>query len=566
MILKMKQIKLMLLMAIIFAISFTSCKKDDPPSPIPESPEMTSIAIYGENKNFDITLGFSEGVYKKTDATGDLDENSFNISISGGSDISSLIVTHSAGQKYTAIKIELVDYSNGEEKITITPKDGNSIYNATAVAMEVLQTQTIGLDGIAHATINIKDDGNGTGTNTWTANNIYLLDGMVFVNDGDILTIEAGTVIKGKPGQGENASALIVARGGKIMAKGTAAEPIIFTAEADDLNGSVQDLADGLWGGLIILGKATLNTVPGEQQIEGIPQTEPRGVYGGTDNSDNSGEIHYVSIRHGGSDIGEGNEINGLTLGGVGNGTIIEFVEVFANKDDGVEFFGGMPRLNNIIVAFCGDDSYDYDQGFRGYGQFWVAVQGYERGDRLGEHDGGTDPETGDPYAIPTVYNATYVGRGDGASKRTITFRDNAGGNYANSIFYNQEKPIDIELLVDESSYTRFNNGQLTIKNNMFYQIDEPYLKVSIGDGVTDEEKNAADAALFGYFSTASNNVADPGFNLNGNTFNIIPSNDVSGNMASTPDTWFKTVGYKGAIDPANDWTAGWSLYSKYMN
>lgn len=566
MILKMKQIKLMVLMAAIVAIGLTSCKKDDPPSPTPESPEMTSIAVVGENKNFDITVGFSEGVYKNTDATGDLDENSFNISINGGSDISSLIVTHSAGQKSVDIKIELLDYSNGSEKVTITPKNGSSIHNKEGADMEATQTQTVGLDGTVHETITITDDGSGTGTTTWTSNNIYLLDGMVFVNNGDVLTIEAGTVVKGKSGQGENASALIVARGGKIIAMGTAAEPIIFTAEADDLNGSVQDLTDGLWGGIIILGKATLNTVPGEQQIEGIPQTEPRGIYGGTEDNDNSGEIHYVSIRHGGSDIGEGNEINGLTLGGVGSATIIEFVEVFANKDDGIEFFGGMPRLNNILVAFCGDDSYDYDQGFRGYGQFWIAVQGYERGDRLGEHDGGTDPETGEPYAIPTVYNATYVGRGEGASKRTITFRDNAGGNYANSIFYNQAKAIDIELLVDKCSYTRFDNGQLTIKNNMFFHISEPYVSVSAGDGVSDEEKDAANTELSEYFSTAANDVADPGFIINGNTFNIIPTNDVSGNMATTPDTWFKTVNYKGAIDPANDWTAGWSLYSKYMN
>mgnify|MGYP006935315517 CR=1 FL=1 len=565
MILKMKQFKLLTLLTVFAVLGLSSCDKNDP-IPAPVAPTITSIEGSGENKNFDIVIGFSEAVYKNTDTTGDLDENSFNVSISGGSNISSFIVTHSAGQKSADIKIELDEYSNGSEQVTVTPKNGTSIYNATAVAMASNQTQTVGLDGTVHETITITDDGTGTGTTTWSANNVYLLDGLVFVNDGDILTIEAGTVIKGKAGQGENASALIVARGAKIMAMGTSIAPIILTAEADDLNGSVQDLTDGLWGGLIVLGKGTLNTVPGEQQIEGIPQTEPRGVYGGTDDADDSGEIHYVSIRHGGSDIGEGNEINGLTLGGVGSTTIIEYVEVFANKDDGVEFFGGMPRLNNIVVAFCGDDSYDYDQGFRGYGQFWVAVQGYERGDRLGEHDGGTDPETGEPYAIPTVYNATYVGRGDGASKRTITFRDNAGGNYANSIFYSQEKGIDIELLVDDNSYTRFENGQLTIKNNIFFTIGEPYINVSTGDGVSDADKDAANADLLSYFDTAANEVSDPGFNINGNTFNIIPSNNVGGNLATAPDAWFTTVNYKGAIDPANNWLAGWSLYSKYMN
>jgi len=562
----MKHIKLLVIFTAAIIAGFTSCKKNDDPAPKPEAPEMSSISVTGESKNFDLTLGFSEAVYKNNDKSGDLDNNCFTVNISGGVDISSVMVTHSAGQKSAHFSITLSDFSTGNEKITITPKDGNSIYDATALAMEISQTKTIGLDGTTHEIITLKDEGNGTGTTIWTANNIYILDGLVFVNEGDILTIEAGTVIKGKPGQGENASALIVARGAKIMAMGTSQKPIIFTAETDDLNGSVQDLADGLWGGVIVLGKASLNTVPGEQQIEGIPQTEPRGIYGGNIDNDNSGEIHYISVRHGGTDIGEGNEINGLTLGGVGSATVIEYVEVFANKDDGIEFFGGMPRLNNIIVAFCGDDSYDYDQGFRGYGQFWIGVQGYERGDRLGEHDGGTDPETGEPYAIPTIFNATYVGRGQGAAKKTITFRDNAGGNYANSIFYNQEKPIDIELLVDECSYNRFSNGQLSITNNIFFQIAEPSIKVSAGDGVEDAVKDAANTTLADYFATANNTVSDPGFVLNGNTFNIIPSKDVSGNMASVPDQWFKSIQYKGAIDPANNWTLGWSLYSKYMN
>ncbi len=139
--------------------------------------------------------------------------------------------------------------------------------------MSASELKSIALDGTSHETIVITDSGEGTGTTSWTSNNVYILDGFVFVNDGQTLTIEAGTVIKGKGGQGENASALIVARGGMLMAEGTKEEPIIFTAEADDLDGSVANLDDGLWGSVIMLGKASLNTVPGEQQIEGIPQT-----------------------------------------------------------------------------------------------------------------------------------------------------------------------------------------------------------------------------------------------------------------------------------------------------
>ena len=129
---------------------------------------------------------------------------------------------------------------------------------------------------------------------TWTKDNVYILDGFVFVNDGQTLTIEAGTVVKGKPGQEELASALIVAKGGKIYANGTAAEPIIFTAEADDLEGSVADGAQGLWGGVIVLGKGTTNNSTAEKAIEGIPTSEPRGLYGAdpTVADDNSGRSH----------------------------------------------------------------------------------------------------------------------------------------------------------------------------------------------------------------------------------------------------------------------------------
>ncbi|MEZ4799223.1 MAG: hypothetical protein R2809_05460 [Flavobacteriales bacterium] len=148
------------------------------------------------------------------------------------------------------------------------------------------------------------------------------------------------------------------------------------------------------------MGSATLNSTPGETQIEGIPETEPRGIYGGSNDTDDSGILRYVSIRHGGTDIGAGNEINGLTLGGVGSGTVIEHIEVFANADDGMEFFGGTARVKWATVAFCGDDSFDYDEGWRGYGQFWFTVQDpadLSGGDRGGEHDGGTDPEDGMP-------------------------------------------------------------------------------------------------------------------------------------------------------------------------
>ena len=253
------------------------------------------------------------------------------------------------------------------------------------------------------------------------------------MGDGQTLTIEAGTVIKGKPGQEENASALIIAKGGKIMANGTAADPIIFTAQADDLAGSVADKATGLWGGVIVLGKGSTNNSTATKAIEGIPTSEPRGLYGAdpTIADDNSGMMKYVSIRHGGTNIGEGNEINGLTLGAVGSATTFSYIEIVANADDGVEWFGGAPKCDHILVAWVGDDSYDYDEGYTGMNQFMAAIQSADEGDRLGEHDGGpSSNELGTPFAQPVFSNVTYVGRGAAAGKRVITFRDNAGGEY----------------------------------------------------------------------------------------------------------------------------------------
>ena len=319
-------------------------------------------------------------------------------------------------------------------------------------------------------TITIIDHGEGTGTKTLTSDKVWILSKFVFVNNGQTLTIEAGTIIKGKPGQGENASALIIARGAKIMAEGTAANPIIFTAEADDLNGSVAKSDKGLWGGVILLGSAKINTVPNKMNIEGIPTTEPRGEYGGDDDNDNSGIMKYVSIRHGGSNIGADNEINGLTFGAIGRGTTIEHIEVFANNDDGYEWFGGTVQTKYLISAYCKDDAFDWDQGYRGQGQFWLAVQDPIDGDRLEELDGADDPEDGTPLGGAIVYNATFVGRGAAAGKKIMTFRVNGGGEFYNSIFVNQTKGIDIELkesLTATSSYKRFKDGQLKIENNI---------------------------------------------------------------------------------------------------
>jgi hypothetical protein len=416
----------------------------------------------------------------------------------------------------------------------------------------------------------ITDNGNGTGTTTWTKDKVYILDGLVFVNDGQTLTIEAGTVIKGKPGQGANASALIVSRGGRIIAEGTATEPIIFTAEQDDVD-NANDIpagTTGLWGGLIVLGKATLNSSPGTSAIEGIPTTEVRGLYGGTNDADDSGILKYISVRYGGTLIGGNNEINGITFGGVGSGTVVEHLEVFSNADDGFEFFGGTVNAKYLVASFCGDDSFDYDEGFRGKGQFWFSIVD-ATADRGGEHDGGTTPETGAPYAIPTIYNATYIGGGIPAAKRALTFRDNAGGKYYNSIFTEYGKGADFELLSSgECTYNRFQAGDLLLSNNIFWNIgaNNPNNMFTLtGDGsLNPTDSSNALAALTSSFSSQGNAVADPQIGnitreATGN-LNPIPASP-SATSGATPasDPWFTPATFKGAFGPNDNWLTGWT-------
>lgn len=230
-----------------------------------------------------------------------------------------------------------------------------------------------------------------TENTTWYSDTIYQLGGRITVEEGATLTIQPGTVIKGEAGTGANATALLIARGGKIMAEGTPQLPIVFTSIADEItpeqiesgdfkSPNLDPTVNGLWGGVIVLGNAKISPKPdnvGEVlsvQIEGIPTSDANGLYGGNDDADDSGVLKYISIRHGGANIGSGNEINGLTLGGVGSGTVIEHIEVVANQDDGIEWFGGKVNTSNVVVWNCGDDGIDTDQSWSGTLDNFVVI------------------------------------------------------------------------------------------------------------------------------------------------------------------------------------------------
>ena len=373
---------------------------------------------------------------------------------------------------------------------------------------------------------------------TWSG--VVILETTIAVKDDATLTILPGTIVRGQPrtdlpanAPSGNPGALVVTQKGQINAVGSSTSPIIFTTAAvdndndgvaDDLNGDgfldaypgfendgvtvkanpvfFDDTpataplapldADGeanvqLWGGVVICGEAPTNLgaggpAYGQGEVEGLVTPAfpiADATYGGLKTSDNSGTLQFVSIRHGGDEIGTGNEINGLTLAGVGNGTVISDVEIYMNFDDGFEWFGGTVDTTNLVVVFAGDDQFDLDQGFTGKGQFWFAVTpffndgngvawgGGGSGDAAGEWDGEDSGESSNslntridslpgstgadatpfPLSYPTVYNMTVLGGSantggndfapTNSANRGIRMRNGFAGELFNSIIVN---------------------------------------------------------------------------------------------------------------------------------
>lgn len=412
-------------------------------------------------------------------------------------------------------------------------------------------------------------------TVTWTADNTYVLDGIVFVDSAATLIIEPGTVIKGKQGQGNNASGLVVTRHAQIYAEGSPGNPIIFTSELDPLDGSLTAADRGLWGGVVILGQASTNnqTEGSLKEVEGVNELtgegDTRAAYGGDNDTHSSGVFRYVSIRHTGINVGDqsGNEIQGLTLGGVGSGTVIEYVESFASADDGFEWFGGTVNTKYLVSAFNEDDAFDWDEGFRGKGQFWFAIQADDKGGRTAEMDGATGNEFFEPFATPKLSNVTYIGpnagtaEGDGAEM--LIFRDNTGGNYYNSIFteYNSAtggfgilvEDIDNSGDKPQDSRQRLESGDLNLMNNLWWGFgDNTISAVASQDFVQSylaaNDNSIADPQLRGISRTAAG-MLDP---------RPAMGSPAWGNVIDTGDDFFETVPYRGAFGTDN-WLSSWT-------
>ena len=282
-----------------------------------------------------------------------------------------------------------------------------------------------------------------TTNTTWTSDNIYLLKNFVFVESGATLTIEPGTIIKGDKA---TKGTLTVKRGGKIEARGTATSPIVFTS-----NQPAGSRARGDWGGVILLGKATQNipasaTAPLPSIEGGLPLAD--GVFGGTDDADNSGTMQYVRIEFPGIAYSLDNEINGLTLGGVGSGTTLDHIQVSYSGDDSYEWFGGAVNAK-YLVAFRGiDDEWDTDNGYHGKVQFGVALRDPNVADQSGSNGFESDndatgttnaPQTSAVFSNMSNFIAPPTGTNSLNSnyKRAMHIRRNSALSVFNSVVAN---------------------------------------------------------------------------------------------------------------------------------
>ena len=413
------KVTLTYLLAIMVGVMlFVSCDSNDsdPVMPTVSAPESSLSIEMGQSVDITFNVDTEEGY------------QSANVAATNGN--ATIASEPSQGSNGGDVVVNYTGNTEGAGTVTLTVTDqADQTADATAAVAVGAEVTTITVSE------NITSD------QTWETGKTYVLADRIAVEAGATLTIEGGAVVKGEAGSGANSTALLVARDGTLNANGTADAPIIFTSVADEItpeqvaNGdftspNLDPNQQGLWGGVIILGNAPISASEVPASIEGIPSTDENGLYGGDDADDSSGSITYISIRHGGTNIGEGNEINGLSMGGVGTGTTIENVEIVANQDDGLEWFGGTVSVSNVLVWNNGDDALDTDQAWDGTVDNVVIVSPGESVMELDGPEGTARSEDG--HVITNV--SAYV-KGSGAIE-LIDVDDNTDVNVSNVLFF----------------------------------------------------------------------------------------------------------------------------------
>lgn len=394
-----------------------------------------------------------------------------------------------------------------------------------------------------------------TQSRTLSADKDYLLKGLVEVKSGAVLTIPKGTTIKG-----DNASKaiLLVEAGGKLIAEGTADEPIVFTSQA-----AQGEKKAGDWGGLVILGRAPVNFPGNKGSVEGILKNGSATEFGGNDPDDSSGVLSYVRVEYAGVVLSTDNEVNGITFAGVGRGTRVDHVQVRHALDDCFEFFGGTVNAKYLACQYNQDDGFDFDNGFAGKLQFLVLQQDPNHpGDDNGfESDNDAQGSMNEPFTNPSVYNATIIGKNkvvEGAQYGML-LRRNARGTYRNVLAVGFQAGIDIRDALTAGNATR---GDLSVMNSVFFG--------STGAGVLDNmafPENGASAPNKdndGAFNEAewlkgqdrSNAWADPKLAApwNGNAPDFGPEAQLGAAASPPRDGFFDAEAkYVGAFRDRND-------------
>jgi len=395
---------------------------------------------------------------------------------------------------------------------------------------------------------------------TLTEGNHYALSGAVFVGDDNAdsatLTVEPGVVVYGSSGN----DYLVVSRGSKIEANGTAASPITFTSKQHVSGGVVDGLANGVagqWGGLVILGKGNSTKCPQDSsecslQVEGVQEGA---VFGGTDDTDNSGTLRYVRVMHGGFEIAPDNELNGITFGAVGSGTTVEYLQIHKNADDGVEFFGGAVNAKYLVLTGIQDDSVDWDNGFKGNMQFVLVKHADDNSDANRGIEGDGDGGDGMAFSNPTVANMTIIGNTfDTAESDSegILLRDQTNAQLYNFV-------VTGPVGMGECFEADLSDGDTTLEANMDGTNTPQLVFASSVLACGENIKNSGNFDQQAWFTaqTSTSTAADQSAVLNG----IFTIDATTPTDVTTLHPFFSSVDFIGAVkDADNNWTAEWTV------
>jgi hypothetical protein len=396
-----------------------------------------------------------------------------------------------------------------------------------------------------------------TGSVTWTKNNTYKIQGLVFVDSLATLTIEPGTVIRGD--ETVVNSSLVVQRGGKLIANGTACNPIVFTSNKA---AGVRAKAD--WGGIILLGRAKHN-LGTQNAIEGMAQPNLRVFHGGTNDADNSGVLKYVRIEYGGYVFSSNNEINGLTMGSVGSGTTIDYVQASFINDDAFEWFGGTVNCSHLVSYRNLDDDFDTDNGFSGLVQFCLSVKDPVTSDdplvstsEGFESDNNATATTATPKTTAKFYNMTQVGAFRCANnaggitapsavgfRRGVRYRRQSDMEIYNSILMNNWRAVFFDNAVN-SGIPQNPGANAKFINNI----------IAMDTSVTSYNTTYNSRALFGEGTISTNSF----LLANGNTLITTPCDVLTNAWDFTnPDYRPNSAGSGGALAGC-DLSTGWEV------